>query len=165
MSETSTRVYELGYLLVPTIPEVEITSKVDDLKKTVTDLGGNINSSGAPEFIDLAYTIEKDVASKKFKWSQGYFGWMKFEAAPEALEALKKTLDGNTDIMRYILVKTHLENSVVFKKPKIEPKRDSGIDETLIEEEEIETLEDEQEVHETLPDLEGDITAEEKEEA
>ena len=164
MPETGTRVYELGYLLIPTLPEAEITAKVDELKKTVTDLGGNINSSGAPEFIDLAYIIEKDVASKKYKWSQGYFGWMKFEAAPEALEALKKALDGNTDLMRYILIKTHLENSVVFKKPKIEAKRDTGTDDLALDED-IESIEDEQEVHETLPDLEGDITSEEKEEA
>jgi ribosomal protein S6 len=163
MSETGTRAYELGYIMVPTIPETEISAKVEELKAVVTNLGGTINSSGAPEFIDLAYVMEKNVASKKMKWSTGYFGWMKFEAAPEALEALKKVLDGNTELIRYILIKTHLENSVVFKKPKVEAKRDTLIEEIPLDEE----VEDIQEDHEKLPDLKGEIApeGEEQEEA
>lgn len=155
MSDIPKRVYELGFLLVPTAPETEVPSHVDALKDAISTAGGTVHTAGTTEFIDLAYTIEKNVASKKMKWSQGYFGWIKFESAPEDIEALKKALDANTNVMRYLLTKTSLDNTVIFKKPKIEAKR------AAVEEEEVfeDTAEEEdmREDHELLPDLQSDI--------
>jgi ribosomal protein S6 len=161
MSEEN-RTYELGFILVPTISESEIEAKVAELKAAITSVEGIIGAEGTTEFIDLAYRIEKNVKSKKMKWSQGYFGWMKFTAAPEALAALKKVLDGNLDLMRYMLIKTSAENLVQFKKPKIEARRDSNvsIDDLDVSDEEMpEVEEDKKEVHETLPSVEEDMTA------
>ncbi len=154
--ETITRAYELGYLLVPTAPETEVPGLVDALKKVITDTNGSIASEGAPEFIDLAYTMEKSIASKKHKYSQGYFGWMKFTATPDAMETIKKALDGMHDVIRYILVKTSVENTIVFKKPKVEARRETLMsdDEIIIEETEDELKEE----HEMLPDVAEDIT-------
>lgn len=155
MSETTTRVYELGYLLAPTAPETEVPGLVDALKAAIEKAGGSVRAEGAPEFIDLAYTMEKSIASKKMKYSQAYFGWIKFEAAPEAMESLKKTLDVMAVLIRYILVKTSIENAVIFKKPKIEAKRAIDSDDEIIVEE---TLEDDlKEDHEMLPDVASDI--------
>jgi len=156
MSEIITRAYELGYILAPTIPETEVASATDALKAAIGAVEGTIASEGSPEFIDLAYTMEKSIASKKMKYSQGYFGWMKFEATPEAMERLKKALDSQTDLVRYILVKTDLQNMVVFKKPKIEAVRElaTGEDDGIAEE----SIEDElKEDHELLPDVASDI--------
>jgi ribosomal protein S6 len=160
MSE-DTRTYELSFILVPTVPESEVDQKVAELKNAITALEGTIGAEGTTEFIDLAYRIEKNVKSKKMKWNQGYFGWMKFTAAPEALEALKKVLDGNLELMRYMLIKTSAENLVQFKKPKVEAMRSNvSIDDMDVSDEEMdeESVEDEKEVHETLPDVEGDMT-------
>ncbi len=166
MSEEN-RTYELGYILVPTLPETDVEKTVTALKSAIETVKGELLSEGTPEFIDLAYQIEKNVKSKKMKWTQGYFGWIKFNSAPEALEALKKALDANTDLVRYMLVKTDAENNVVFKKPKIEAKRGSDVsfDEGELEEiaahMDTETVEDGgddmKEHHEKLPDVEGDI--------
>jgi len=158
MSDTLTRVYELGFILVPSMPETEVPSQLEAIKEMIAKVEGTVHSAGTPEFIDLAYTIEKNVASKKMKWSQGYFGWIKFEAAPEAMEALKKILDANTSIIRYLTVKSDIENTVIFKKPKLEAKRASAEEEVVLEEEVAE--DDMQEDHEKLPDLEADITDE-----
>lgn len=158
MSE-ETRLYELGYLLVPTTPEGEVAQEVDVLKAMVTKAGGEIHSEGTPEFIDLAYTMEKDVASKKYKYSQGYFGWIKFMLAPEAVEALTKAIDGDKSLIRYILVKTSVENTVVFKKPKVEAKREVFMsDEELAElaaaaDAEEADIDESVEEHEKLPEL------------
>ncbi len=166
MSDTITRAYELGYIFAPTIPEAEIAAAVESLKASIAKAGGSLASDGGPEFIDLAYTMEKTVASKKMKYSQGYFGWIKFEGAPEAMESLKKELDATTDLVRYILVKTDLQNMVIFKKPKIEAVREVASledDEALIDEA---ALEDElKEDHEMLPDVASDmgVTAPEEE--
>ncbi len=166
--ETVNRTYELGYLITPTTPEVEVVSEVDGLKAAIAKVEGNILSEGAPEFIDLAYTMEKNVASKKMKWNQGYFGWVKFDAAPDALEALKKALDGNLALMRYILVKTNVENTIVFKKPKVEAKREAFLSDeelaALEEATEDEVVEEIKDDHELLPEVNDDAVVEQKEE-
>ncbi len=162
MSEDN-RTYELGYILVPTLPEADVETAVATLKSTITTVEGAVLSEGTPEFIDLAYQIEKNVKSKKMKWTQGYFGWIKFTAAPETLEALKKVFDGNLELMRYMLVKTDAENNVVFKKPKVEAKRggevsfDEGELAEIAADMDSEEAEDTVEQHEKLPDLAEDI--------
>ncbi len=162
MSEKSTRVYELGFLLVPSTPETEVPSLVDTLKESITQVEGAVHSTGTPEFIDLAYVIEKNVASKKLKWSQAYFGWIKFEAAPDAVETLKKALDANKSVIRFMIIKTDLENTTIFKKPKIEAKRLSPEDELALLDEDETIEEDMQEDHEKLPDLNADIVEDAK---
>lgn len=160
MLESNTRVYELGYLLVPTMAEPEVPAKVDALKALITKGEGTVLSESTPEFIDLAYTMEKDLTSKKYKYSQAYFGWVKFESDPSALETLKKALDGDVELVRYILVKTSAHNTIVFKKPKIEAKRESLILEGDLLDEELpdDGLVDDQSLdHERLPSVEEDL--------
>lgn len=153
MSEKNTRLYELGFILVPTLPETGIPEKVESLKSLIKGVDGEVTSEGTPEYIDLAYTIEKTFGSKKNKYSQGYFGFIKFEASPDSLESLKKSLDGEVDIVRYLLIKTDADNTIIFKKPKIEARRDNGmIDESELVGDE-ESVDDIIEAHEALPDL------------
>jgi ribosomal protein S6 len=154
----NTRTYELGYLLVPTVPETGVEAAVQELNTAITNAGGTIVNAGNPEFIDLAYTMEKSVASKKNRYSQGYFGWVKFDAAPETMEALKKVLDANANVIRYLLIKTSAQNLVIFRKPKIEAVRETAVDEVELLDESID--EELKEDHEKLPDLEGDILEE-----
>lgn len=160
--ETLSRTYELGYLITPTTPEVEVPDAVAKLKSFIENLGGKILAEGETEFIDLAYTMEKNVASKKMKWSQAYFGWIKFDSAPENLESLKKSLDSNLDLIRYILVKTSVENTIVFKKPKVEAKREAFLtDEELaaLEEATDEMVDEIKDDHELLPEVSDDVDA------
>lgn len=154
MSETGTRTYELGYLLAPTVSEAEGSSIVEGLKALITKAEGEVKAEGSLDFIDLAYQMEKHVGSKKMKYCQAYFGWVKFDTAPEAIEGIKKTLDLQPDLIRYILLKTSVENTIVFKKPKGEAKREP-LPEESIEAfvDEVEDMED----HEKLPDLADDI--------
>lgn len=161
MSEKTTRLYELGFILVPTMSEPEVPAKVDALKGLITGLEGVIASEGNPEFIDLSYTMEKTVGSKKSTYSQGYFGWIKFDVTPDALVALKKAFDGDADLLRYILVKTSAQNTIVFKKPKVEPKRETlPLEEELLLDDEMadDGIVDDQSLdHERLPSVAEDI--------
>ncbi len=159
MSEKTTRLYELGYILVPTMPEVEVPAKVESLKSVIKKAEGETTTEGNPEYIDLAYTIEKTFGSKKSKYSQGYFGFIKFNAEPSALESLKKSLDADADLVRYILIKTEEANNVIFKKPKVEAKRgDAVIDDAELEDAD-ESVDDIIAAHEALPDLLPEIEA------
>jgi small subunit ribosomal protein S6 len=164
MSEKTTRLYELGFILVPTMPETEVPAKLESLKSLINKVEGEVTAEGNPEYIDLAYTIEKTFGSKKSKYSQGYFGFIKFNAEPAALESLKKSLDGDVEIVRYLLIKTEEGNNIIFKKPKVEAKRgDAQIDETDLEDAD-ESVDDIIAAHEALPDLLPEIEADSKEE-
>lgn len=154
-----TRVYELGYLLVPQTPEGSLQEKEAALSAVLSAGEGEIISTGSPEYIDLAYPMHIKERTAYTTYTQAYFGFIKFKHAPEMLESIKKTLDSDTDLIRYILIKTSAENAVVFKKPKLEPKR-SLLEELEVTEAEMQEEEDTTVApHETLPEL--DITTEE----
>lgn len=155
-----TRVYELGYLLTPQTPEGTLEEKVKALSEVLSLDGGEVLSFGTPEYIDIAYPMHVKVRSTYTTYTQAYFGFIKFKQDPEKLESIKKSLDSDSDLIRYILIKTSAENAVVFKKPKLEPKRG------LLEELEVteEEMAEEEDVaiapHEALPEL--DITSDEE---
>jgi ribosomal protein S6 len=160
--ENNERFYEVGYLLLPTTAETEVEKEVTILKSAIETAGGALHSDAYPEYIDLAYTMEKTVGSKKSKYSQGYFGWIKFTIDPSAVAVLTKALDGNLALIRYILIKTNVDNTIVFKKPKIDAKRETVLSEeemdALIAATEAESADVEvKEEHEKLPDLAADI--------
>jgi len=162
MSEEIKRVYELGYILSAAVSDGEITKETDVLKDTISTAGNKVLAEGIPEFIDLAYTMEKNIASKKIKYNQGYFGWIKFEGDPASLESIKKVLDSNINLVRYILIKTTIDNSVVFKKPKIEAKRilANGEDLVISEVEATDEVVDLHNEHENVSEIENPAQSE-----
>lgn len=112
----SSKIYELGYILVASIPEEKIALEVASLKDLLTTNGAEVVSSEDPILIDLAYSMTKVVAAQRQKYSRGYFGWVKFEGEGEALTAIKKVLDLSPTILRYLIVKTVRENTLLNGK-------------------------------------------------
>lgn len=111
------RIYEIGYLLSPAIRDEDLEARTAEFKASLTDLGATIISEGNPEFIDLAYEIAKVIDNKKVRFTQGYFGWIKFEYNPSAMEALKEAVEKNLLVIRYLLIGTVRENTILSKKP------------------------------------------------
>lgn len=127
------RVYEIGYLLNPNIQEADVEGEVDALRKMVTDNGGLPISEGKPELIDLEYIMDVVINNERNSFAKGYFGWIKFDVTPEKVEAIKKALDGNTSLLRFLLVKTIRESVVArpsFVASKAPSKEASSSDET-----------------------------------
>ncbi|MCX6757886.1 MAG: 30S ribosomal protein S6 [Candidatus Nomurabacteria bacterium] len=110
------RVYEVGYLLSNAIEEAEVPVEYGNLKDFVASFGGVIISDEMPKKIDLAYTIEKVIKNIKHKFDSAYFGWIKFEMTPEKVLELKKKLDLDIKIVRFIIIKTVRENTLAVKK-------------------------------------------------
>lgn len=107
------KVYELGFHFVPTLSEDDVTVKFSELKSFVEKLGGEFISEDAPQPIRLAYEIAKTIKTEK-KWFQdAYFGWVKFTLAPEDVVALEKQVKGFDPILRYLLITTVRENTVI----------------------------------------------------
>lgn len=110
------RVYEFSYLLVPSLREEDLDQQTTAMNKLITELGGSLIASDDPQLIDLAYDMVKVLDNKNYKFSQGYFGWMKFELTPSRLAEVKVWLEKNVHIIRFLLITTTKDNTVFSKK-------------------------------------------------
>jgi ribosomal protein S6 len=107
-------VYEVGFHLSPTIPEGEVAAAVEKIRSLLGS--AEIISMGTPERMTLAYTIERADQGKREKFTQSYFGWMKFAADDQSgIEALRESLRGMREIIRYMVISTTREE---VKAPK-----------------------------------------------
>jgi len=108
--------YELGYLILPSIVEDDLSSVVDTIKGIIKKFGGEETASENPIKIDLAYTMSKTIGARKYVADEAYIGWVKFlvsgTSAPEISEAMKK-LD---EVLRFLLIKNPKDTGFTFAK-------------------------------------------------
>ena len=128
-------VYEVSYLLLPSLAVEQVPAKADSVKAILTSAGGVVVSGETPVLIDLAYPMTKVVSTVRHKVTTGYFGWMKFELSSEGIEVVKKNLDADNQILRYLIIKTVKENTLLNGKMKLqkEEKARRGEEETVVE--------------------------------
>lgn len=137
MTEETTsnaNVYEVSYHLVPTMAEDAVPGAADKIKAVITDLGGEIISDAAPELKTLAYSISKTVKAIKSNYNKAYFAWVKFTLTPEAVEKVKAALDASEVVIRYLIVSTVKESTLLADKEtkRTTAKIDKSIDELVI---------------------------------
>ena len=113
---TNPKVYEVGYLLAPTLKEEEVPAIYGNLKELIVSLEGRIISDGMPVQINLAYTVQKVIQNAHHKYDSAYFGWVKFFMDPEKVLELKKKLDLDSNIIRFLTLKTVKENTIASKR-------------------------------------------------
>ncbi len=110
-------IYEIGYLIVSSIAEENVSLETDKIKKVIVDAGANIISEEFPNHQQLAYTIRrKTVAGSYDKYDEAYFGWIKFEIGTDKIEAIKKTIEIIPSVLRMLLITTVRENTYLDKR-------------------------------------------------
>lgn len=114
--ETQGKIYEVSYLLVPSISEENLGAEVSTLKDSLLNFGVIMISDEYPKMIDLAYEMCRSISNKNVRFTQGYFGWFKFEASPEKVSLINEMFDKNEKIIRYLLIKTVRENTMFQKR-------------------------------------------------
>ncbi len=114
--ESDSKVYELGYLLVPTIKEEDVPVTYGNLKELIVSFGGEVVMDEMPKMTNLAYEMLKVVSNVRNKFNTAYFGWTKFTMAPSQVLELKKKLDLDPTIIRFLLLKTVKENTIAAKR-------------------------------------------------
>jgi ribosomal protein S6 len=128
-------VYEVSYLLLPSLANEQVPAKATALKDMLTSAGGAIISDENPVLIDLAYQMTKVVGTTRHKVDSGYFGWAKFEMVKDenskGIEVVKKALDANPEIVRYLIIKTVRENTLLEGKMKLRKEEKMRKDEEL----------------------------------
>jgi small subunit ribosomal protein S6 len=110
------KVYEASYHLVPTMAEDAVPAEADKIKSLITELGGEVISDAAPELKNLAYSISKTVKAVKSNYNKAYFGWVKFTLTPESVEKVKTALDASETVVRYLIVSTVKESTLLADK-------------------------------------------------
>lgn len=112
----NTQVYEVGYLLVPTIEEGRVGETYGNMKDVIATLGGELISDEMPKSIPLAYQMVKVVSNIRHKFNSAYFGWVKFEMEKDKIGDLKAKFDLDPNIIRFLITKTVRENTMATKR-------------------------------------------------
>ena len=115
-NEIEGRIYEVGYLLTPNISEEELPASYGNLKELVGSFGGNLVADEMPKLISLAYPMYKTLQNVITKFNTAYFGWVKFEMSPEKIAELKKKLELDSTVIRFLIIKTVKENTIAAKR-------------------------------------------------
>jgi len=143
------RVYEVGYLLAPTVNEGDLANERDTLVALITKFKGIVISEEQPQLIDLAYDMTKMINNKKHTYSQAYFGWIKFDVTPDVIEALTDEVEAIESLVRSIMIKTERENTLISDQPYRLAKTNTRVQDDVEEDDLVEDVDTAEEVVET----------------
>jgi ribosomal protein S6 len=115
------KVYEISYVLVSSLPAEKVAAEASSLAAILSKNAAEVISDEAPSLIPLAYEMDKSSGGGVHqRFTEGYFGWIKFSAVPEAIEGIKKAFDQNPHMLRTLAVSTIRENTYLGKRAKPE---------------------------------------------
>ena len=123
----NTREYEMSYLLTPEISEDKTDAEITELKKIITENGGDTIQAEPLEKKRLVYPVKKQ--------NQAYFGVVYFKIGAEGLDKIKKTLALYKKILRYLIlnkiIKPKTEIAVVIRQSAETPAPVQSFDKRL----------------------------------
>lgn len=130
------QIYELGYLILPSVAEDALPGVTEKMKDAISKAGGSIVDSEAPFEQALAYNMSKTIGASRYVVSDAYIGWIKFDSEPAKVESLKDELRKMNELLRYLLVKAPKETSFTFAKARaaLEEKEEKELPPTPAEE-------------------------------
>ena len=111
-----TKLYELGYLLAPDVTEEGVNAEVESLRSVLEKNGAVPFSEEMPGKRVLAYEMSKRINDKRHAFTQGYFGWMRFELGASKISFVKDALDHNDRMIRFSITRPERERFVSAKK-------------------------------------------------
>lgn len=109
--EVISRVYEVGYHIVPNIPEDGLEPVVGSIRSAIEKAGGSFIAEGAPTLMKLSYAMTHREGDKNVEYDRGFFGWIKFEAPATAAAILDEALKTDKNILRFIVFRTVREET------------------------------------------------------
>ena len=112
------QVYELGYLILPSIAEDALSGVVDKIRALVNEAGGKEIDSEAPFKQSLAYSMSKTIGASRYVLTDAYLGWIKFEVEPAKIAVVKTGVEKIAEILRFLLIKARRETTFTFAKAK-----------------------------------------------
>ena len=124
--KNTTPVYEIGFHIVPTVGEEGVSAVVESVRKALGD--AEIISEGFPKKITLAYQVERATQGKREKYTESYFGHIKFAMQRDGITAFTATMRTMNPILRFLIIETVREDiataprRAVFTSDRLEGK-------------------------------------------
>lgn len=110
------QVYEVGYIILPSLTEEKVTEEVSGLRGAIEAAGAAIIAEEFPKLRTLAYTMDRSLETKRQKFNEGYFGWIKFDLPVAEISKVKSELEKRQNILRHLVIKTVRENTLFGPK-------------------------------------------------
>lgn len=107
-------VYELGYLVLPSIAEDDLAKVSGNIKNAIKKAGGTDFDGEEPVKIDLAYTMSKTVGASRYVVNDAYIGWVKFEAEPGSVSGIKSDVEKMGEVLRFLIIKAPRKTTFTF---------------------------------------------------
>jgi small subunit ribosomal protein S6 len=92
------RNYELAAIIAPTVEDADVQAVVDQVTAWLEADGGQVTDVNNWGRRQLAYSIQK--------FTEGTYVFWNTQLAPQALQELERSLKLDTNIIRYLLVRT-----------------------------------------------------------
>ncbi|MCR4331020.1 MAG: 30S ribosomal protein S6, partial [Patescibacteria group bacterium] len=127
-NEKEAGIYELGFLLVPTIPEEKTGEEVSKVKDAVGE-SGLVISGGDAAMITLAYPMTKALGGKNSTFASGYFGSLIFQTGSDSIDAVKAALTKNDRLLRFLIIKRTKESLLPSARKPISAKEKDPVGE------------------------------------
>lgn len=124
--KNTTPVYEICFHIVPTVGDEGVSAVVESIRKTLGD--AEIISEGFPKKITLAYQVERATQGKREKYTESYFGHIKFAMEREGVTAFTTAIRALQPILRFLIIETVREDiaqaprRAVFSSDRLEGK-------------------------------------------
>lgn len=105
---TERRVYELGFHIDPEVTEAD-AKKIAGALRELAESKGAVVAEGAPQKIQLAYTVSRTEQSVRHDFDASFFAWIAYEADGVGHEALVEAVKAEARIFRFIDLRTTKE--------------------------------------------------------
>lgn len=131
---SSIPVYEIGFHIVPTVGDEGVFAVVESVRTAIDDSSkkgqsdAEIISEGFPKKITLAYQVERATQGKREKYTESYFGNIKFAMNREGITAFTTAMRAMQPILRFLIIETVREDiaqaprRAVFTSDRLEGK-------------------------------------------
>ena len=131
--KNTTPVYEVSFHIVPTVGEDGVPAVLERVRTLLGDLsdgkaGAEIISQTFPTKMTLAYRVERAQAGAREKYTESYFGFIKFATNRENIATIEQGLRALHEVLRYLLIETVREDitqaprRAVFSSDRLEGK-------------------------------------------
>jgi len=94
---------EVAFHVLPTLEEGAVGAVVERTRALIEKDGGSVSLVETPKRMTLAYPIERSTPGKHEKYSESYFGYIRFSAEPQVVAALQTALQADEEVLRFLV--------------------------------------------------------------
>ena len=102
------RVYEIGFHLDPDLSESEAAKAYQGIREVIEE-AGTVVAEGAPQKIQLAYTVSRTEQSVRRDFDSSFFAWIAYEADGAGHDKVQEAANAENRIFRFIDLRTTKE--------------------------------------------------------